>query len=97
MTQHERSVAAVRAVRARWRQATAEERRWTALFLRSHQPRFRGTLLPPKPQREQVTQPVVAILKPPPPQIPVVVIPRRQPVDPLAEHWKLRPAMRWNL
>lgn len=103
MTQHERSAAAVRAVRTRWSRATAEERVWTAHFLRSHQKRFQGLppVLRPKPVRAPTPKlsallPKVPVPAPPKlplsPPIPTVVIPRRVREQPI-----LRPGVRYDV
>jgi len=52
MTKLERSIAAMRAVRARWAKTTTEERRAWSDYMRKHQRRFfDGRTLPRKPVR----------------------------------------------
>jgi hypothetical protein len=88
MTPLERSIAAMRAVKARWAQTTVDERRAWARYLLAHQRRFwNGRTLPRKPVRVPMPKLTVAAPKPMPPQptpqptppqpIPVIVIPRR--------------------
>ena len=94
MTPLERSIAAMRAVKARWAKTPAEERRAWSDYLRAHQRRFWDGRLPRKPVRARVADPVEAfpVVVPPtvtaparrepvPPPIPVVVMPRRSPPE----------------
>jgi hypothetical protein len=102
MTQHERSSASVRAVRARWAQTPTEERVWWAHFLRSHQKRFQGLLpaLGPKPvcrSDQQSAAPVIAPRKPVSEAIPKIVIPHRLSAEPPYEPWRLRPGRRYDV
>ena len=111
MTPLERSIAAMRAVKARWAKTPAQERRAWSDYMRAHQRRFwDGKTLPHKPVRERAPVPVGASPigeplavstagrhAPAASPIPVVVIPKRIRVDPLSEPWNLRPGRRYNI
>jgi hypothetical protein len=97
--------------RARAASMTAEERRAWSDYMRRHQRRFwDGETLPRKPvtagapvsmgtaqanEWPAVRTPVRR--EPVPPPIPTVVIPRAPRIDPMAETWKMRPAMRFDV
>jgi hypothetical protein len=83
MTPLERSIAAMRAVRARWERTTAEERRAWSDYMRAHQRRFLdGKTLPRKPAPVHAPEPVSSapstvrpIAPPTPARSPCLMIP----------------------